>query len=218
MMELYWASGSPYAWRVMLTLEHKRLPYESRLLSFSAGDTKSEWFRALNPRGRVPVLRDGAYVLSESLAIMTYLDRKVPGEPLFGRTPEEAGRVQQAISEYSAYVDPAVEGFIIPLYFGGASERAQELEQHAATLHAELAVLEGRLRVHPYVVGDALTAADFVWLPHVKSLERAAGKEAARPFEFGFLPLAEHYAAVAAWVARMEALPGYERTYPPHWK
>ncbi len=218
MIELYWASGSPYAWRVMLTLEHKRLPYESRLLSFSQGDTQSEWFRALNPRGRVPVLRDGSYVLSESLAIMTYLDRKIPEPPLFGRTPEETGRVHHAISEYGSYVDHALEGFIIPLYFGGASERGEELEQHAATLHSELSVLEGRLRAHPYVAGDALTAADFVWLPHVKSLERAASKEAAIPFAFGFLPLGEHYPALAAWVARMEALPGYERTYPPHWK
>ena len=51
-IELFWASGSPYAWRVQLTLEHKRVPYESRLLSFSNGDTKSDWFRALNPRAR----------------------------------------------------------------------------------------------------------------------------------------------------------------------
>jgi glutathione S-transferase len=218
MIELYWASGSPYAWRVMLTLEHKRVPYQSHLLSFSNGDTKSDWFRALNPRGRVPVLRDGSYVLAESLAIMAYLDRKFPAEPLFGRTNEEAGRVQFAISEYSAYVDPAVEGFIIPLYFGGASERAEELVKHAATLHEELAVLDAQLRAHPYLGSDAATAADFVWFPHIKSLERAAGKEAAKPFEFGFLPLGQRYPAVAAWLARIEALPGYERTYPPHWK
>src|SRR3954462_4236936 len=49
------ASGSPYAWRVWLALEHKRIPYELRTLSFDKGDLKAAEFRALNPRGRVPV-------------------------------------------------------------------------------------------------------------------------------------------------------------------
>jgi glutathione S-transferase len=40
----------------------------------------------------------------------------------------------------------------------------------------------------------------------------------ARPLELGFLPLGEHHPALAAWVERIEALPGYERTYPPHWR
>jgi hypothetical protein len=40
----------------------------------------------------------------------------------------------------------------------------------------------------------------------------------ARPLELGFLPLETTYPALAAWVKRIEALPGYERTYPPHWR
>jgi glutathione S-transferase len=38
------------------------------------------------------------------------------------------------------------------------------------------------------------------------------------PLELGVLPLASTYPALAAWMARMEALPGYQRTYPPHWR
>src|SRR4029079_9791036 len=37
---LYYGSGSPFAWRVQLALEHKSLPYERKVLSFSAGDTR----------------------------------------------------------------------------------------------------------------------------------------------------------------------------------
>ena len=40
-IELYWGSGSPFAWRVMLTLEVKRLTYESKLLEFSKGEHKT---------------------------------------------------------------------------------------------------------------------------------------------------------------------------------
>ena len=57
-LELYWGSGSPFAWRVMLTLELKRLPYESKLLEFSKGDHKSAEYLKLNPRGKVPIGND----------------------------------------------------------------------------------------------------------------------------------------------------------------
>jgi len=60
---LYYGSGSPYAWRVHLALEHKALPYERKILSFSAGDTRKPEFVALNPRHRVPTITDGDFTL-----------------------------------------------------------------------------------------------------------------------------------------------------------
>ena len=76
---LYYGSGSPYAWRVQLALEHKALPYERKILSFSDRDTHKPEFLALNPRHRVPVLVDGDFVLYESNAIVEYLDDAYPG-------------------------------------------------------------------------------------------------------------------------------------------
>ena len=70
----YCASGSPPAWRVWLALEHKRLPYTLRMLSFSAGDLKTEDFARLNPRRKVPVLTDGAFTLYESVAAQAFLE------------------------------------------------------------------------------------------------------------------------------------------------
>src|ERR1043165_4970003 len=102
MMEIYWGAGSPYAWRVLLAAEIKRIPYESRLLEFSKGALRTPEFLALNPRGKVPVIRDGDFVLAESLAILAYLDRKQPEPPLFGRTAEEAGRIGQAIADFES--------------------------------------------------------------------------------------------------------------------
>jgi glutathione S-transferase len=68
------------------------------------------------------------------------------------------------------------------------------------------------------MVGDEVSAADIVLLPAVQLILRAAGHERAVPLELGFLPLAERYPKLAAWLERMEALPGYDRTYPPHWR
>jgi glutathione S-transferase len=47
---------------------------------------------------------------------------------------------------------------------------------------------------------------------------RAAGKEAARPLDLGLIPLAKTFPNIARWVQRVEQLPNYERTYPPHWR
>jgi len=45
-IKLYWGSGSPFAWRVMLTLEVKGLAYESKLLEFSKGEQGGRLFAA----------------------------------------------------------------------------------------------------------------------------------------------------------------------------
>ena len=117
-IELYWGSGSPFAWRVMLTLEVKGLAYESKLLEFSKGENKSPEYLRLNPRGKVPTLKDGDFVVYESLAIMSYLDRKYPHPPLFGKTAEETGLVWRAISESESYLVSAGDKVVRPVFFG----------------------------------------------------------------------------------------------------
>ena len=86
-VEIWWGSGSGPAWRVLLGAAVKGVPLESHLLSFSAGDTRSDWFRAINPRGKVPTIRDGDFVLNESLAILAWLEAKKPQPGLARKLP-----------------------------------------------------------------------------------------------------------------------------------
>ena len=92
-LEIFWFSGSGFAWRAVLAAELKGVPYTSRLIEASAGDHRAPEFLAMNPRGKVPVLRDGDVVVTESMAILAYLDRRFPEPPLFGRTAEETARI-----------------------------------------------------------------------------------------------------------------------------
>ena len=80
-IEVYWVSGSPFSWRVMLALEFKGLPYQAHLLEMSKRQHKTPEFLAINPRGEVPALRDGEVVVAESIAILAYLDRMYPEPP-----------------------------------------------------------------------------------------------------------------------------------------
>src|SRR5690349_17448019 len=128
-IDIYWGSGSPYAWRVLLALEYKRVPYRSHLLQFSKQEHKSPQMLRLNPRGRVPVLKDGEFVCYESLAIMMYLDRSYPQPPLFGVTAQEAGTVMRVICEYQAYAEERINKIINVIFFQGLEGRMEEVAQ-----------------------------------------------------------------------------------------
>src|SRR6187200_2928173 len=104
-LDLYWGSGSPYSWRVQLALEYKRVEYVSHELQFSKQEHKSLQMLRMNPRGRVPVLKDGDFIVFESLACLCYLERKHSEPPIFGRTAEEAATVMRVICEYQAYAE-----------------------------------------------------------------------------------------------------------------
>jgi glutathione S-transferase len=221
-IELYWFSGSPFAWRVMLALEVKGLRYQSHLLEMSKGEHKTAEYLALNPRGMVPTLRDGAVVVRESVAMLAYLDRRYPEEPLFGRTAEEAALIWQEIMECTSYIE-RFDDFILPIYRGQADkddkdDKDQQVRAVIPLIDRELDRLERTLARSPWLAGAALSAADLSVYPFVRSLVRAAEKPAAARFEHGFLPIARRRPAVAAWMAAIEALPGYDRTFPPHWR
>jgi glutathione S-transferase len=217
-IELYWASGSPFAWRVMLTLEVKKLAYESKLLQFSKGENKTPAYLQLNPRGKVPSLKDGDFVLYESLAIMSYLDRKYPDPPLFGKTPEETGLIWRALAECESYVVSASNKVVRPIFFGEGLDKVEEIQQAAQTLRQEFKTIDERLAGSHWLVGNKISAADIGTFPLVQLILRAASKEAAQPLNLGFLPLEKTSPNIAKWVQRIEALPDYQRTYPPHWR
>ncbi len=217
-IELYWGSGSPYSWRVQLALEYKRLPYESQLLQFSKQEHKSPQMLRMNPRGRVPVLRDGDYVVFESLACLLYLDRKYPDPPLFGRTPEEAGTIMRVICEYQSYAELHLMQIVSAVFFENIDERVEEITRAMHIVAGEARTIEGRLSRSDWLVGEHVSAADMVVFPGIMLLLRAMEKREAGELRSRFLPMEATYPAIARWIARMASLPGYERTYPPHWR
>ena len=218
-IDVYWGSGSPYAWRVLLALEYKRLPYTSHLLQFSKQEHKSPQMLALNWRGKVPVLKDGDYVCFESLAVLYYLDLKYPDPPIFGRTPEEAGVIMRVICEYQAYIEP----HLMTILERGVRQ-AGELRQragHAARCtrpRARRAPSRRACRSPTGSWGRASPPSTWSSFPGIQLLRRALERPEARELASRFLPVEANYPALGRWLERVEALPGYERTYPPHWR
>ncbi len=219
-IDLYWGSGSPTCWRVLLALEHKRLDYVSHLLQLGRQDQKSPQMLAMNPRGRVPVLKDGDYVVFESLAVLYYLDLKYPEPPIFGRTPEEAAVIMRVICEFQAYTEEHLMK-ICRVVGGGGAIPAQMRDDLTDAMHVvarEARTIEGRLSKSDWIVGETYSAVDMVIFPAIQLLRRALDRPGGRELSSRFLPIAANYPALGRWLARIEALPGYERTYPTHWR
>jgi glutathione S-transferase len=201
-----------------LALQHKNLPYESQLLHFDKQEHQSPHMLKLNPRGRVPVLKDGDYVVFESVAILYYLDLKYPAPPIFGVTPEEAGVIMRVICEFQSYAEPALQKIVQAIF---SDKVAADIDALTDAMHAvarEARTIEGRLSKEQWIVGASYTALDMVIFPWIQLLRRALNKPAAAELGARFLPMERNYPALARWIERIESLPGYENTYPPHWR
>ena len=217
-IDLYWGSGSPYSWRVLLALELKGLSYTSHLLQFDLQEHKAPQLLAMNPRGRLPVLKDGDYVVFESLAVLYYLDLKYPDPPIFGRTPEEAGVIMRVINEFQAYTESALMGIVEALLYGRRPKLGAELTQAMHLVASEARTIEGRLSKSEWIVGESVSAADLAIYPCIRLLHRSLMRPEAQELSARFLPAEVHYPALAKWMQRVEALPGFENTWPPHWE
>lgn len=210
---LWTLSGSPYAWRVWLALEHKRLPHELKFLSYDAGDFKGAALAALNPRRRVPVLveEDGT-ALYESAAIVEYLEDLHPAPPLFAADPRERAVQRRMIREADQYVATELEHLVEAVIFTPPPQRdPARVAACWEALRREVALWEELMR-GPFLAGAALCAADHALFPELALARRIAE----RTPDLIATPLAGP--RVAGWMARMDALDEVRKTWPPHWK
>ncbi len=217
--EFYWVSGSPNSWRTILTVEYKKIPYVSKRLDPTKGESKTPEYLGLNPRGKVPTLANGDFVVHESVAIMAYLEREFPDPALFGESSSEAGLIWQRILEFINYArDPMDDGVSRPLIRGQAGTNADGIKASALQSQAALRWMEGLLTVKPFLAGNQVSAVDFTAIPCVQFLARVGKGADAVSLQLGLDDLQSSYPAVSRWIARIEQLSCYGPAYPPHWR
>jgi glutathione S-transferase len=216
-IDLYWSSGSPFSWRVLLALELKGLSYNSHLLHLDLQEHKAPQMLAMNPRGRVPVLRDGDYVVFESVAVLYYLDRKYPEPPIFGRSAEEGGVILRVIDEFQTYTEAELMRILYSLRGGNDTALGERIAHAMHVVAGEARTIEGRLSKGDWIVGDAVSAADLAIYPCIRVLLQALLRPGAQELAARFLPAEIQYPALARWMRRMEGLRGFRKTWPPDW-
>ncbi|MFG0380558.1 glutathione S-transferase family protein [Pseudomonas sp. zbq_18] len=184
-------SGNCYKIRLFLSL----LRLEAQLLpvDLQGGAQKSAAFLALNPRGQVPVLVDQGQVLFDSQAILVYLACRYADASWYPRDALSQARISSWLSfaANEAAKGPGQARLHVLFRFPGDLQRAQE------TARQVLALLDDHLAQHDWLAeGATPTIADLAVYPYVA----LAGD--------GGVDLAP-YANLAAWFARIRALPGY---------
>lgn len=213
-IQFYAGSGSPYVWRVWLALEHKALPYELRMLSFTGGDLAKPEYAALNPRRKVPTIVDNGYALYESAAIVEYLEDayRSSGGALFPADVKARAIARRHIREIDEYVAQRMEVLVTEVLFKPQAEWNQDvIAKGRDKLVSELG------RWDQALTGDYFTggvgAVDFALYPLVALTLRMEDKK--KP-DLGIR--AALGSKLKAWMKRIEALPFFDKTYPPHWK
>ena len=212
-LTFYYGSGSPFAWRVWLALEHKQVPYQAKRLSFDAGDLQTAAYTAINPRQQVPAIVDDGFALYESAAIIDYLEDQYPqsGAPLWPRDVRVRALARRIAIEVDLYVVPPIDTLITQTIINRQPPDMDLLATATETLARELALVDQSMAGH-FLAGTTVSAADFTLYPLVAFLKRIDAKRPGYDMN-RLIP-----ARLQSWMAAVESLPYFDKTYPPHWR
>ncbi|MDB5860110.1 MAG: glutathione S-transferase-like protein [Ramlibacter sp.] len=135
--KLYFSPGAcsfvPHA-----LLETIGAPYEPIMVKLHKGEQQQEPFKAINPRGQVPVLVDGDQVITQILAIVTYLDARYPEQGFLPKEPLARTRVLETLAWMNNTVHPTFTHVFMPFKFAGTPEAQAELKSFNAKAYAVL--------------------------------------------------------------------------------
>ena len=210
-LDFYFGSGSQYVWRVWLALEHKGVPYTAHRLQFDNGDLRTPSYLAINPRGRVPAIVDDGFALFESSAIVAYLEDKYPTPSLLPKDIRARAIARRIAAEVDTDLAPPNEAFLDATLFTREPASAEVVTAAKEGLAKELARFESYVLEGDTFVGE-LTVAEITIYPFLRFLDRIQERQP------------QHDAAALVppklrqLMRRVEALPYYDKTFPPHWR
>jgi glutathione S-transferase len=191
-LKLYRFPLSGHSHRAELLLSLLGLPVELIEVDLRKGAHKQPDFLKLNPFGQVPVLDDNGTVIADSNAILVYLARRYGGHSWLPADATGEAAVQRWLSVAAGQIafGPAAARLITVF---GAKHNADEV---IARAHALLKVMDAQLHQTPFLVGGLPTIADVAGYTYVAHAPE------------GNVALTD-YPHVRAWLARIEALPGF---------
>ena len=162
MIRLYRAPFSTNCERVGLALAHKGVEAESVVIDYSDRSA----VEAVSGQGLVPVIEDGGQVVSDSRAILAYLEERYPDPPLFP-AGESARAEVDVFGEWFERVYKAAPNAIEAELEKPDPDRAR-IGELAALMHAYLDLFEDMLAGREYLMGRDFSAADVCAFPFVK--------------------------------------------------
>jgi maleylacetoacetate isomerase/maleylpyruvate isomerase len=179
-MKLYTFFRSSASFRVRIALNYKGLEYEPALVSLPKGEHLEAKYKAVNAAGLVPALEDGGRILTQSLAIIEYLDEAHPGPKLLPSDPIDRHYVR-AFSQIVACEIHPLNNLRTLQHLKGALGQNEEqvntwyrhwIADGLARLEADLNRGDGSSGSGRFCHGEAPTMADCCLVPQIFNAKR----------------------------------------------
>ena len=174
-MKLYTYYRSTAAYRVRIALALKNLDCELIPVNLLNGEHKSNAFLKKNPEGLVPVLDTGEYMLSQSMAILEYLEETYPQTALLIGNAADRAFIRSLAQTIASDMHPLNNLRILKYLTGELGlQEEQKLQWYHHWIKSGFTSLEQRLKksAGTFCVGDALSLADVCLIPQVYNAHR----------------------------------------------
>jgi glutathione S-transferase len=202
-VKLYFAPGAcsfvPHA-----LLEMAEVPFEPALVKLHKGENLTAEYKAVNPRGQVPVLVDGNDTITQILAIVHHLDGRYPEQHFLPADAMDRTRVLETLAWMNNTVHPTFTHVFMPHKFATTPEGQADIKAHNARLYADMLA-----EIDAIALGAAELGEPFMAGPHFGPVD-AYSLVLLRWGGFaGIDPTS--YRALWAHVQRIAELPGVAR-------
>ena len=169
----YYRSSAAY--RVRIALNLKGVDYDSRPVNLAAGEQKATAYRALNPQGFVPMLEIDDHLLTQSLAIIAYLDQTRADPPLLPSDPTDQAHVRAMALTIACDIHP-LNNLRVLKYLGGALQQEQDARdawyRHWVIDGFEALEAMAAQRAGAFLFGNAPSMADVCLVPQMYNARR----------------------------------------------
>ncbi len=195
MIKVYGDIKSGNCYKVALLLSQLNIEHEWHEVLVVKGETRTPEFLALNPAGQIPVvILDNNEVLTQSNAILNFF---ATGTDLMPADALHRFRVQewQFFEQYNHEPTIAVRRFI-KIFLGLPSERKAEYDSKEGPGYRALEIMEARLAVHEFLVGNSYCVADISLYAYTHVAQEGG-------FELSRFP------GICSWLQRVRQQPGH---------
>jgi glutathione S-transferase len=197
MIEVWGRRNASNVLPVMWAIGELGLAHTRHDVGGSFGGLEAPAFRAMNPNGRIPTIRDRGQILWESNAVVRHLARRYGQGSLLPDTEPDYSAADQWMEWHKTTpYPPYIELFWAIVRTEPAHRRPGRIARLAETVGRRLEILDDHLAERAYVLGERLTMAD---IPFGPMIHRYFGLDVERPD----LP------RISAWYARLRARPAF---------
>lgn len=206
-MIVYGSSMSPFVRKVLAFAGEKEIAFELKVVGLKSDDPD---FLSASPFGKIPALRDGDFTVSDSSAIIAYMDAVKPEPALIPVAPKSRARVVW-FDEFADTILFACGGkmffnrIVAPRFLGQAGDDAVAVRAETEELPPLLDYLEAQIPASGFLVEDRLTLADIAVASPFVNLEHCGADLGARPVLRAYVDAILQRPSFARWVERERA-------------